>query len=148
MRNSKGFTLIELVVVIVILGILAAFAAPKFISLESDARSSSIQGLAGAVKASNSLVHALALAKGQTGATGSVTVSGASVGLVYGYPAGTAAGITSAIDLDAADYTGAYASGAATYTITGYSGGTCQVVFTQAADASTPPTVVTTTTGC
>ena len=50
MRNNKGFTLIELVVVIVILGILAATAAPKFMDLQKDAKTSAIHGLQGAVK--------------------------------------------------------------------------------------------------
>ena len=45
MKRQQGFTLIELVVVIIILGILAVTAAPKFINLQSDARASAIQGL-------------------------------------------------------------------------------------------------------
>ena len=49
MNNNKGFTLIELVIVIVILGILAATAAPKFIDLTGDARESVIKGVEGAV---------------------------------------------------------------------------------------------------
>ena len=52
MRTKKGFTLIELVVVIVILGILSAIAIPKFMDLQRDARISAVQGLVGAVKSS------------------------------------------------------------------------------------------------
>ena len=57
MRLQKGFTLIELVVVIVILGILAASAAPKFMDLQSDARKSALQGMQGAVKSAVSMTY-------------------------------------------------------------------------------------------
>ena len=49
MKRQGGFTLIELVVVIVILGILAVTAAPRFLNLQDDARESSLQGLKGAI---------------------------------------------------------------------------------------------------
>ena len=51
MKRSAGFTLIELIIVIVILGILAVTAAPKFINLQGDARTSTVNGLKGAVQA-------------------------------------------------------------------------------------------------
>jgi prepilin-type N-terminal cleavage/methylation domain-containing protein len=55
--HQQGFTLIELVVVIIILGILAVIAAPKFINLSSDARISTLSGISSSVKAANTLVY-------------------------------------------------------------------------------------------
>jgi MSHA pilin protein MshA len=49
MKNEKGFTLIELVVVIFILGILSAAVAPQFMSMQTDARNSKIRGMKGAM---------------------------------------------------------------------------------------------------
>ncbi|MCX8084994.1 MAG: prepilin-type N-terminal cleavage/methylation domain-containing protein, partial [Calditerrivibrio sp.] len=55
---KKGFTLIELVIVIVILGILAAVAVPKFVDLQSDARKSAVKGLAGAIQSAAAIGYA------------------------------------------------------------------------------------------
>ncbi|MGN1357560.1 MAG: type II secretion system protein [Succinivibrionaceae bacterium] len=64
MNNNRGFTLIELIVVIVILGILAVTAAPKFINLQTDARIAVLNGLKGAIAGSNSLFRGKALIQG------------------------------------------------------------------------------------
>jgi prepilin-type N-terminal cleavage/methylation domain-containing protein len=61
---SSGFTLIELIVVIVILGILAVSAAPKFIDLQSDARAATLRGMMGAVKSANSMILGKAVLHG------------------------------------------------------------------------------------
>lgn len=63
-RRQNGFTLIELISVIVILGVLGAFAMPRFANVESKARASSAAGLAGAMRSAVALVHAVWLANG------------------------------------------------------------------------------------
>ncbi|SEK95884.1 MSHA pilin protein MshA [Colwellia chukchiensis] len=92
LQTQKGFTLIELVVVIVILGILAATAAPKFIDLTGDAKASVVQGVQGSVNSAINLVHAKAIVSNQTGATGEVLVNGEYYAVVYGYPTRAGAG--------------------------------------------------------
>jgi len=68
-KKQQGFTLIELVVVIVILGILAVTAAPKFIDLQGDARGATIQGVKAAIETSTSAIHAKALIVNKLGST-------------------------------------------------------------------------------
>lgn len=101
MKKEQGFTLIELVVVIVILGILAVTAAPKFMNLQGDARTSTLEGLKGAMKGAAGIVYGKAAIAGVETLKGPIkdNESGNNTGveLVYGYPAATSAGIGAAI---------------------------------------------------
>ncbi len=105
--TQRGFTIIELVFVIAIIGILAAFAVPRFVDLQSDARRSNIRAMAGAARAASAMVHGKAIVEqkeklGPGAAT--VTVEGgagdSTVKLAWGYPRGTADGMGNAVTLD------------------------------------------------
>lgn len=97
-KKQSGFTLIELVMVIVILGILAAVALPKFVSLGSDARLGVMKSVQGSMRSANAMIYAKAAASDALGATGTVTNNGVVINVVYGYAA-SAADIVLAMDL-------------------------------------------------
>ena len=103
-RNNGGFTLIELIVVIVILGILAVTAAPKFIDLQSDARLATLNGMKAAINSAVSLTYGKSLVLGKEKEKKvSITINGSPVYVCYGYPCAAATEIQKVLDIGVFD---------------------------------------------
>ena len=99
-RIQRGFTLIELVMVIVLIGVLAAIAVPKFIDLSGDANQAATNGVAGSLSSASSINYAARKANATNGSA--VTTCGATSALLQGgLPTGyTIAAPTTAVALD------------------------------------------------
>ncbi|GLS82345.1 type II secretion system protein [Paraferrimonas haliotis] len=156
MKRAAGFTLIELVVVIIILGILAVTAAPKFINLQSDARVSTLEGLEGAFKGANALVFSKAAIAGkEQDSDTTLDIGGATDPKIrFGYLQGDEASIKEALQIELATSGGAtladwyfVADSPSAGIVTIYQSGSpysatddCHIEYTPAASAGALPT--------
>ena len=97
-KNQSGFTMIELVVVIVILGILAAFAVPQFANLRGEARAAGVNGISGGLRGAVAVARSkYQVVNNLTATTVDMDGTSVTVAAATGIPAGTAGGIGAAL---------------------------------------------------
>ncbi len=164
MKRSAGFTLIELIIVIVILGILAVTAAPKFMNMQGDARAATVNAMKGSIQSAVSMVNSKAIIQGKDKSTSatdtkSVSAGSATVTVVYGYPTAKHAGIGQVLDFGSTatptangnigDWSVTESTSSYVITPKGMaSTDNCSVTYAAAATSSGQPTYTVVTTGC
>lgn len=158
MKKQGGFTLIELVVVIVILGILAVTAAPRFLNLQGDARKASLQGLKGAIDGAAGIAYGKAAILGIDTVSTATPLTGVPNGqVIFGYPTATSASLGAFVNGLTQDWA-SQVSGSTQLFIT-FKGNSlsnaadiaaknCHVIYTQASSASAAATTTVVDSGC
>jgi MSHA pilin protein MshA len=140
-KQQSGFTLIELVIVIVILGLLAATALPRFSNLSTSARVASLNGVAGSLRSAASIAHATQLVTAAANSGTAVNLDGANVPMINGWP--TAASVSNVLT----DYTGYTFTSADPAIFVLVAGGTCEVRYNSSV-AGAFPVVTVVSNGC
>ena len=140
-KQQSGFTLIELVIVIVILGLLAATALPRFSNLTTSARIASLNGIAGSLRSAASIARATQLVTAGANSGTSVTLDTVVIPMINNWPS---AATVSNVLTDSTGYTFTSANPAIFVLV---SGGNCEVRYTQSA-AGEFPTIRVFSSGC
>jgi MSHA pilin protein MshA len=150
LKKRAGFTLIEMVMVIVLLGVLAAVALPRFVSLQTDSRAAVMRAISGNASSAFAGVFAKAAVQGvQAQPSASVVINGTTIQLKYGYPA-----LLSVMDVLQIDPLSNFSliplSASSGYIAPSgvANDATCRVVFTEAAGAGSAATVQSFLSGC
>jgi MSHA pilin protein MshB len=111
MKKQQGFTLIELVIVVIILGLLGAAAVPRFLDATDDARDSSVEGVAGGFASAVGLVRAEWELAGRPSGNTNISYDGVSMDVTdKGYPASLGGNEPDAATMDASDCEQVFAS--------------------------------------
>jgi MSHA pilin protein MshA len=166
MKKNQGFTLVELVIVIVILGILAITAAPKFFNLAGDAKAGTLNAVKASLQSANAVIYSKAVLAGeQKKETGTVTDAGTTINLVYGYVKAADTDVKAVLDIQASDFivetaventalkmkatdVMVYPAGTTKPTVDTKAEEACVLVYSAAASATAKPIYTATTTGC
>ncbi len=145
--KSRGFTLIELVVVITILGILAAIAVPRFVAMQADARLAKMNGALGSIKSAAAMAHGVLISRGFSSSfTGTpvpnIVIEGTVAVYANGYP--TAGKIAALAGVSAPDYAVPAAVGTDQEIQADAGHATCAFTYTESSAANAQPTYTTT----